>query len=237
MMPDKDRGELRPSMDQGQPGQEKAPGRLKTGRITLGMCATNCFYIYREGEEKAIFIDPADRGDYLYEQMRSKGLQVEVILLTHGHFDHFAGADELRTLSGAKIYALDKEKDLITDPEANVSYPFTGKSLTIRVDGYFKDGDVLEYGGKSCKVIATPGHTVGGCSFYFEEGHMLFSGDTLFAESVGRTDLPTGDMGQLLRAIQEKLYVLPEDTRVYPGHGPGTDIGHEKAYNPFVGEV
>jgi glyoxylase-like metal-dependent hydrolase (beta-lactamase superfamily II) len=98
-----------------------------------------------------------------------------------------------------------------------------------------KDGQEIELAGMRIKVIATPGHTVGGCCYYFEEAGFLLAGDTLFAESVGRTDFPTGSMSTLVRSIQDKLFVLPEETKVYPGHGESTTIGHEKMYNPFLG--
>ena len=99
---------------------------------------------------------------------------------------------------------------------------------------FVQDGDIIEAAGMCCKVIATPGHTAGGCCYYFEEADLLVCGDTLFQESVGRTDLPTGSMGTLVRSIREKLLVLPENTQVYPGHGDSTTIEHEKKYNPFL---
>ena len=140
---------------------------LKIGKITLGSVMTNCYFVYREGEKGIIFFDPADQGGYIYDKLTEKGFEFEAIFLTHGHFDHITGAAELREKSGAKIYCLEPEKVLLEDPYVNVSAQMH-RPVTLKADGYFKDGDEPEYGGKKCKVIATPGHTVGGCSYYFE---------------------------------------------------------------------
>lgn len=199
----------------------------------LGMCQTNCYFLYREGETKVIFIDPADQGKYIYDKLAEKGFSVEAILLTHGHFDHILGAKALRELSGAKIYATEADKVLLQDPYVNVSAQWA-KPYTMEADEYIRDGQVLTFGDISCKVLVTPGHTIGSCCFYFEEDGILISGDTLFQESVGRTDLPTGSMSKLVRSLQEKLFVLPEETAVYPGHGNPTSIGYEKKYNPYA---
>ncbi len=207
--------------------------KLKIGRIMLGMCQTNCYFLYREGETKVIFIDPADQGKYIYDKLAEKGFSVEAILLTHGHFDHILGAKALRELSGAKIYATEADKVLLQDPYVNVSAQWA-KPYTMEADEYIRDGQVLTFGDISCKVLVTPGHTIGSCCFYFEEDGILISGDTLFQESVGRTDLPTGSMSKLVRSLQEKLFVLPEETDVYPGHGNPTSIGYEKKYNPYA---
>ena len=205
---------------------------LKIGRIVLGACQTNCYFVYKEGEKQAIVFDPADKGDYLYEKLTEKGFEIAAILLTHGHFDHILGCAKLKAASGAKIYAYEAEKVLCEDAFVNVSAQ-TGRSCTVEVDEYVKDGQELTFAGMTCKVLATPGHTIGSCCYYFEDERLLISGDTLFLESVGRTDLPTGSMAKLNRSIKEKLAVLPEETKVYPGHGDSTTIGHEMRYNPF----
>lgn len=200
--------------------------------IVLSPCATNCYYIYKENSNKVIFIDPGDRGDYIYDYLKAKGLSIDTILLTHGHFDHIWGCEKLRELSGAKVYALDAEEKLLLSPDMNVS-GLAGRSCSLKADGFFSDGDSLNICGFDIKVLATPGHTAGSCCFFFENEKVLISGDTLFEESVGRTDFPTGSGSVLARSIREKLAVLPDDVKVYPGHGDATTIGHERDYNPF----
>lgn len=205
---------------------------LKIGRIVLGACQTNCYFVYKEGEKQVLVFDPADKGDYLYEKLKENGFEIAAILLTHGHFDHILGCTRLKEASGAKVYAYEAEKVLCEDAFVNVSAQ-TGRSCTIEVDEYVRDGQELTFAGMTCKVLATPGHTIGSCCYYFEDEKLLISGDTLFLESVGRTDLPTGSMAKLNCSIKEKLAVLPEETKVYPGHGDSTTIGHEMRYNPF----
>lgn len=206
---------------------------LKIGRLMLGIVQTNCYFVYREGTNDVIFIDPADKGDYIYETLKEKDLHVKGILLTHGHFDHIWGCNKLRELSGAPIYAYEEEKVLCEDAVVNVSEQ-VGRPYTVIPDRYLKDGEEITIAGMTCRLIATPGHTVGSCCYYFEDAGILIAGDTLFEESVGRTDLATGSAGALVRSIKDKLFTLPDDTKVYPGHGDITTIGHEKQYNPFV---
>ncbi|MBQ9141880.1 MAG: MBL fold metallo-hydrolase [Lachnospiraceae bacterium] len=210
-------------------------GEIKIGKMVLGSYQTNCYFIYQAENKKAVIIDPADGGAQIYSALERNGFTVEAILLTHAHFDHIWGSNQLRELSGAKIYALDAEKALCENSHNNVS-EWAGRAYTVVPDEYVKDGAELVFDNMTFKVIATPGHTIGSCCYYVEKAGMLISGDTLFYESTGRTDFPTGSMGSIVRSIREKLFVLPEDTKVYPGHGESTTIGHEKKYNPFVTE-
>ncbi len=206
---------------------------LKVGKITLGSFQTNCYYIYREGNDKAIVIDPAEQGNRIYEMLKGKGFYVAAILLTHGHVDHIAGVSELKALSGAKVYANEKEADLLEDMKDNLSLMF-GTPLKVTADELLQDGKRYMIGDISFQMFSTPGHTAGGCVYYFEEGGFLISGDTLFEGSVGRTDFPTGSMSLLVRSIKDKLFSLPDKTICYPGHGGTTTIGWEKDTNPFV---
>lgn len=208
-------------------------GELKIGRIVLGVCQTNCYFVYKEGGHEVILFDPADKGAYLYEKLTEKGFQVAAILLTHGHFDHIWGVEELKERSGAKVYAYEEEREVCENADVNVSGN-TGRPCTVKADVYVKDGEEITAAQMTCKVIATPGHTKGSCCYYFEDDKILLSGDTLFQESVGRTDLPTGSMSALVRSVKERLLPLPEDVKVYPGHGEATSIGYEKKYNPFL---
>lgn len=205
---------------------------IKIGRMVIGSYGTNCYLVYREGSREAIFIDPADYGQQIHQKMQERGFQVSAILLTHAHFDHMWGASELRRASGAKLYALDAEQPLCESAHANVS-EWAGRATTIKPNGYFKDGEEVTLAGISFQVIATPGHTAGSCCYYFKEAGFAVCGDTIFEESVGRTDFPTGSSSQLIRSIKEKIFTLPEDTVLYPGHGDSTTVEHEKKYNPF----
>ncbi|MBQ1488975.1 MAG: MBL fold metallo-hydrolase, partial [Lachnospiraceae bacterium] len=143
-------------------------GELKVGCIVLGMLENNCYFVHREGEYDAIMIDPSAQGDKLFTRLREKGLTVKAILLTHGHFDHIMGVNEMRNVSGAKVYAMEDEVKLLSDPEINSSNK-VGKSYTVKPDVLLHDGDTVTVGGMDLKVIKTPGHTAGGCCFYSEE--------------------------------------------------------------------
>lgn len=206
---------------------------LKIGKIPMGMVRTNCYFVYKEGTKRVLFIDPADRGDILYEKLTEAGFEVAAILLTHGHFDHIWGVAKLKELSGAKVYALEAERELLEDVHLNVSAD-VGRPCTVKADVFFKDGEKVSIEDIVFEVIATPGHTIGSCCFYFKEDGILVSGDTLFEGSVGRTDLPTGSESALIRSIREKLLVLPKDVKVYPGHEGSTTIGQEAEYNPYI---
>lgn len=205
---------------------------LKIGSIVLSMCATNCYIVYHEGQKDCIVFDPADRGDYIYQKLTENGFKVTDILLTHGHFDHIWGCSKLRGLTSAPVYALDEEKDLLESVTLNCSEQ-AGRGCTVKANNFLHDLDVIELNGFRIQVLATPGHTKGSCCYYFIDDGILISGDTLFEESVGRSDLPTGSTSTLIHSIEEKLAPLPDETTVFPGHGGRTTIGHERQYNPF----
>ena len=208
---------------------------IKINKIVLGLAQTNCYFVHRDeaNEKEVLVFDPADRGAYIFEKLDEKGLKVAGIFLTHGHFDHILGANQLRELSGAKIYAYSAEKEVSEDANKNFSLE-VGTPCTVKADDYLNDGDEVTLAGITLRVIATPGHTIGSTCYYLPVDGILMSGDTLFQESVGRTDLPTGNMNTLLHSIREKLFTLPDQTKVYPGHGEPTSIEREKNANPFV---
>ena len=189
--------------------------------------------MYREDTKECLIIDPGYEADKIEAYVQKKQLHVAGILLTHGHFDHITAADEVRKKFQTKIYASGKEKELMADPRMNVSV-MMGDSVSLKADVWLEDGQELEMLGETMRCILTPGHTGGGMCFYFPKACMLFSGDTLFQESVGRTDFPTGSSRELIRSVREKLLVLPEAVRVYPGHGLMTTIRDEQMFNPYA---
>ena len=161
-------------------------------------------------------------------------LKPVAVLLTHGHFDHLSAADAVGKRYGIKVYAGNEERLVMNSSSYNLSLPFTGEGMTFEADEYFKPGEELDFAGFRIETIPVPGHTIGSVCYYFEEQKVLFSGDTLFAGSVGRSDFPTGNAGQLIRAIKSGLMSLPDDVKVYPGHGESTTIGCERVNNPFI---
>lgn len=206
---------------------------LKCDFRVVGPIQTNCYFLYREDTKECLIIDPGYEADKIEAYVQKKQLHVAGILLTHGHFDHITAADEVRKKFQTKIYASGKEKELMADPRMNVSV-MMGESVSLKADVWLEDGEELEMLGETMRCILTPGHTGGGMCFYFPKACMLFSGDTLFQESVGRTDFPTGSSRELIRSVREKLLVLPEAVRVYPGHGLMTTIRDEQMFNPYA---
>ncbi|WP_291237037.1 MBL fold metallo-hydrolase [Frisingicoccus sp.] len=201
--------------------------------MVLGPVQTNCFFLINEDTKEVLVIDPADHAQKIIEWMKSENLKPVAILLTHGHFDHIMGVEGIRKEYGIPVYASRDEVDVLAKPQLNVS-TMMGAYLSMKADELFCDGDVLELAGMKLKVISTPGHTIGSVCFYIEEEKVLISGDTLFEASVGRTDFPTGSSRQLIESIKTRLFILPDDTSVFPGHGGTTSIGYEKLHNPFV---
>ncbi len=209
--------------------------------IVVGPVQTNCWIAYEKdentrGAKDCVIIDPGDDAEKIISLIDEKNLEPAAILLTHGHFDHIGAARDIKDRYHVKIYAALEEKETLSNPAVNLSVQMTGEALTIEADEWLEDGREVDIMGQSVRCLLTPGHTVGGMSFYFPKSGALFSGDTLFAQSVGRTDFPGGSMGVLIRSIREKLFLLPDYVRVYPGHGPTTSIKDEKMLNPFAVE-
>lgn len=205
----------------------------------LGMVSTNCYIIYRRewggfdgehGLRPGVIIDPGDNAPYILNKCRELEVEPKTILLTHGHFDHILAAEDIRRTFHIPIFASEKEMELLEEPDLNLSANYD-ESTSLTADRWLKDGETLEIIGKKWSVIHTPGHTAGSLCFYIEDENVVFSGDTLFRESVGRTDLPTARPGEIIDSVVRKLFVLPEETNVYPGHGAGSKIGYEKKYN------
>ena len=207
---------------------------IKVKRRVLSACQTNCYYVYREGADEIVVIDPGDAGEVVYNDVKSLGFEkVAGILLTHGHGDHTGGALKLKELSGAKIYAHEAEAEILKDPKKNLSGWF-GDAYGFDADEYLTDGQEFDMAGIHFTVLHTPGHTQGGCCFYAKDDGYLFCGDTIFNGSVGRTDFFSGSMSQLVRSIREKILTLPGDTKLYSGHGERTTVAYEEQYNPCL---
>lgn len=207
---------------------------LKIKRRLLSGCQTNCYYVFREGADEIVVIDPGERGDIVYEDVKTLGFtKVAGILITHGHGDHTGGALELKRLTGTKIYAFEAEADILKDPKKNLSGWF-GDAYGFEADEYLVDGQEFDMAGVHFKVLHTPGHTEGGCCFYVEDDHVMFCGDTIFNGSVGRTDFYSGSTSQLVHSIRERIFTLPDETKLYSGHGEKTTVGYEKQYNPCL---
>ncbi len=204
--------------------------------MVLGEIGTNCYIIYREnaseeakGPVPCVIVDPADDAPFIVRRCRELGAAPEAIFLTHGHFDHILAAEDLRRIFRIPVCAGEREERLLKDPACNGT-EMCGEAISLEADRLLRDGETVEAAGIRWRVLFTPGHTEGSVCYYAEEQSVLISGDTLFRGAVGRTDLPTGDSGKLFVSVTEKLFALPEGTRVYPGHGPATDIGHEKLH-------
>lgn len=206
---------------------------MKIEKFVLSSMGTNCYIGENEESGECFLVDPAAWPPELSSHIREKRLSLQAVLLTHGHFDHIMGLDGILKEYDVPVYALGEEKEVLENARLNLS-AMMGEEYTFSGARYVKDGDILETAGVKLNVIQTPGHTAGGCCYYIEKENILFSGDTLFHASVGRTDFPTGSHSRLVRSVRERLLVLPEETKVYPGHMEETSIGYEKKYNPFL---
>ena len=206
-------------------------------RIVLGAYETNS-YVLRDSETATdcLVIDTGLDAGGLMDFLDEQKLNPVAIVFTHGHVDHIGGAAALRSKFPAmKVYIHKLDAPMLTEPRANLSAITGAPFSTEPEDVSLAEHDVVERAGVELLVLHTPGHTPGGISLCSKDDGVAFVGDTLFADSVGRTDFPGGSTSQLINSIKEKLFTLPDETEVYPGHGPATTIGHEKAHNPFLG--
>lgn len=202
--------------------------------LTLGVFNSNNYLIMCEDTKDAVIIDAGGDYDATIKEVEDTGANLKYIFHTHGHLDHISGDVELKAKAGVKIFIHKNDQPLV-DRLKDQLMMFGLPDMEIPViDEYVEDGQTLKVGNLEFSAIHTPGHTPGGVCYLIDD--VLFSGDTLFRESVGRTDLPGGSYEQLMESITTKLFKLDEETKVYPGHGKPTSIGYEKKYNPFCGE-
>jgi hydroxyacylglutathione hydrolase len=202
-------------------------------RFVVGPLGTNCYLIYEGHSRKGMLIDPGAYDPEIAGYIRDNGIDVICTLNTHGHADHVMGDADF----GFPVLIHELDGPCLRDLAKNLPF-FAGwgvKSKPVRVEKFLVDGDMLRLGDLELEIIHTPGHTPGSISVRYQD--VLFSGDVLFFEGIGRTDLPEGDHRTLMKTIKEKILVLPDSVKVFPGHGPETTVGHERRNNPFLAEL
>ena len=201
--------------------------------LPVGLLQCNCSIFGDEQSREAIVIDPGDNIDDILAILEKHALRVKAIVITHAHIDHIGGAAKLKAATGAPVLMNQDDQELYDHLDVQASWLGMETPSRTAIDDAARDGDVLTLGPAEFRVLHTPGHTQGSISLWIPAENKLIAGDTLFRDSIGRTDLPGGNPRQILRSIEDKLLGLPEETVVVPGHGPNTTIGREKERNPF----
>lgn len=205
---------------------------MKVFKLEVGSLGTNCYIVVCEATKETFVVDPGGSVTEILRILKQNQLNLKFIVNTHGHADHIMGNAELQQATGVPLYIHEKDAPMLTSAQANLS-AFMGAGFTAnKADGFLKDGDTISVGSLQFTVRHTPGHTPGGICLINDEA--AITGDTLFAESIGRTDFPGGSYAELLKSIREKLMPLADEVKVMPGHGPDSTIGWEKRMNPFL---
>lgn len=205
---------------------------MKVKALLVGPLATNCYIAYCEETLEAIIIDPGGDANRILDYVSKENLEVKFIVNTHGHADHVSADDELRKTLKAHLLIHRADLEMLENPDLNLS-AFMNETVKVsRPDRLLEDGDIVNFGMVRLKVIHTPGHTPGSICLLGEDS--LFTGDTLFAGSVGRTDIPGGSFRQLIHSLKFRIMPLPDGLKVYPGHGPETVLGFEKRANHYL---
>lgn len=201
-------------------------------RIPAGIYAANCYIVYSENTKDGIVVDPGGDADHILETIEKNKLNINHIILTHGHGDHIGGVTELKNALNVSVMIHEEDAEMLRNGEINLSTTMAMGSVEIEPDKLLKDGDIIKFGDLEAEVIHTPGHTKGGICLKIED--ILITGDTLFAGSIGRTDLSGGNYETIISSIKEKLMVLSDNIEVFPGHGGPSTIGRERVRNPFL---
>ena len=212
---------------------------IKVTLVPTGPFMVNTYIAWDDETKKGFVVDPGGCDQKLISEIEKRGIEMDYIILTHGHADHIGGVEELKSkYEGCQVVCAEAEKGLLADPRQNSSTMFLGKEIAIEPDITVNEGDTMEIGNIKLKFMMTPGHTKGGMCIVVDGDHsdkkLVFSGDTLFQMSIGRTDLPGGSFMELIDSIVDKLMKLPDDTYVLPGHMGVTTIGYERDNNPFL---
>lgn len=202
--------------------------------LPVGLLQCNCSILGDETSREAIVVDPGDDIPRILSVLQKHNLTVKMIVITHAHIDHIAGAARLKALTGAPILYNEKDLPLVKMMDIQAGWLGIPTPHVPLPDDHLQDNKILSITGLSTQIMHTPGHTEGSVSLYLPQQNLLLAGDTLFAGSVGRTDLPGGNSKTLLNSIHSRILTLPDETRVVPGHGPSTTIGDERASNPFL---
>lgn len=206
--------------------------RMTLIKLVVGQLQVNCFILADEKTKEAVVIDPGDDAGEILQIIKERGLSVKYIVNTHGHFDHIGGNKALKEATGAELLIHEGDAVMLASaPERAAAFGMKA-AASPQADRYLQHGDVVQAGEVSLKVMHTPGHSLGGVCL-LEQG-MVFTGDTLFSGSIGRTDFPGGNLQTLLKSIKKNLLPLPDDTKVFCGHGPASTIGAERSDNPFL---
>ena len=207
---------------------------MRITNLPSGALQANTYLAVDEKTNEGFIVDPGGYNKVLTKEVRDNDVNIKYIILTHGHSDHICGVNEHKAeFPDAKIVAYKDEEAMLENPNLNQS-PGFGVPYSTKADILVSDGDELKVGDVTLKFIHTPGHTEGGMCIYVKEAKALFSGDTLFRQSIGRTDFPGGSYKEIMDSIRKKFFLLPDDTNVFPGHMGTTSIGFEKENNPFV---